>query len=137
MYNEDLDLWIARSLLKHLDANKGSLYMYLEQDLDKRDTSKQWIEIRYDGPETVQLNKNVTRSSIDVDIFINCPAEEDLFVLERLKGKVKKMLTCFDVLNDDGEVVFTLWPSDPKVLDYGRVDESRSAAAISCRYTEK
>jgi len=135
MYNQEIDRDIVKALCKTFDANKGDLRMYLESDLvDTRDSKKSWIELRYDGPD-VTLIKNNNRYKLSVDVFISCPKNEDIYLLDELKGKVKAMFTCIDVYNKSDEFLFTMDIKEGlEVVDYGTIDESRKGCSIRADY---
>lgn len=135
MYNENMDMYIKQSLYSHFDALRGDLIMYTEEDVvDLRKAPKQWIEVRSDGPK-VLLRKPENVYTLDVDVFISCPKDGDIFSLERLKGKVKSMFTCLNIYDNEGTFLFSMDIDDEiKVSDYGTIDSSRKGSTVRAVY---
>ena len=69
MMNPNWPRWIVASICKHVDDNRQSLPMFLEGNNHTEDQSD-YIELRIDGPYTIELSHNYFRLNVEVNVLV-------------------------------------------------------------------
>lgn len=92
MINKNWNVWIWASMIKHFNAYRENLPLYIEGQDRPKDKQSDFIEFRMDGPYLIQLDKTQYRADIELNILItSCKNDKDDYKSERDIGIVTSM----------------------------------------------
>ena len=127
---------ITKAVVQHFNDNRGEFPLYIESGPDFRNETDRWLELRASVPEINKVTKNQSRATIEVDVLISVPAEEDIYLMPRSVDLVYAMFTCIEVL--DGYTFLgnlTLMDDGLHTFNYGRMEDvSRLNASVFGTY---
>lgn len=75
MLNPNWDVWIQRSVAKHFSDRLSSYQVFIEGQ--ERSNSKEWIEVRLEGPSYNQLSKDNFKIDVTVNILVLVTEQDD------------------------------------------------------------
>lgn len=105
-FNTNWPRWIAASVQKHFDANKGSLTMYIEGMPRNTDSLTDFFELRLDGPYFTEVSKGAWNIYIEVNVLIQSSLQLDLHKIHKDVGIVSLAFIDFEVKEySDGEAI--------------------------------
>lgn len=146
-----LDKWIMASVAKHF-KDRSSWTVYTEGE--KRDTSRieQFIEVRVDGPDRVELSDGEWDIYIEVNILLqSAKTNADIYRIRTMAGTVASYMTeCIPIYKygsdtgDDGSYYCSVTRLDDKkrrektkVAHFGQVEPNSALeqAVVEAHYS--
>lgn len=71
--------WIFASISKHFDANKQTLYLFIEGMHRETRSRKDFIELRVDGPYLTEQSKGYWRNYIEINVLVQSAMDDSDF----------------------------------------------------------
>jgi len=68
--NPNWSRWIFASAIKHFNAHKGDLFLYVEGEHRDTDTENNIMELRVDGPYSTELVQDYFRLYVEINVLI-------------------------------------------------------------------
>jgi hypothetical protein len=126
MFNRQWSIDIVKAITDSFNTNKGDLKMFFEGVPSDKQSSGEWIEFRYNGPEFEQISKNDFKATVGVDILAQTDkTEEDIYSMPTLCGKVTELFDCIYVTSLNSTLQLdNVSGSDVDINHFGEIDES-------------
>lgn len=99
--------WIFASIGKHFESQVSGIPMMMEGEHRDDQSAKDSMEIRMDGPSINEINKNIWKITLDINVLINSAMDDiNFFRLHVNVGKVSAAFITIQVLKyGDGEAL--------------------------------
>jgi len=102
--HSDWTRWIRSSVIKHFEAARQGVHMYVEGRDRLSEEPKTRLELRIDGPNGKELSANYWQLYIEVNILISVVrSESDAYAAERVIGIAQSAFTRTIVAKTYGE----------------------------------
>ena len=106
--NKNWPRWFFASISKHFD-DETTFKLFVEGEPRETWEEKDFLECRTDGPDFVEVSKNIWHATIDVNILVQSIVNnEDMHQIHRMVGEVAeaftKPLTIYKYGSDDDPV---------------------------------
>lgn len=100
--NANWPIWIASSVSEYINNNRGSTPLFVEgQERDTEDL-KDFYELRVNGPDSVEVQKDVWNLYFEVNIIVQSIVDGlDLYRHRRLEGAIASKLTNIPIYDYD------------------------------------
>lgn len=137
MINANWSRWVFASVSKHFDDNRGSLYLYIEGQYRHTRKDKDFIELRMDGPQFLEVSKDYWRIYGEVNIVVTSIMDDTSYHrIHQNVGAVAAMFTTIRLFKygannpPDDQSQWACWNllQDPRkhhridIFHFGRVD---------------
>jgi hypothetical protein len=119
---------VHRSIIKHFNARKGDLHMFVEGFERTTADKAEWFELRVDGPEITDYHIKAGKIETNVNVFLHCVRSGNAYRSKELLSQVRAIFTnniC--VINGDDNYIGGLVRSKTISVDYfGQSTQSNS-----------
>lgn len=101
MISQHLPRWIFASVSKHFYDNKGDYVLFIEGQNRSGvglPSEPQYFELRMDGPDVIEVSKDVFRVNIEVNIVCSAAMnDEDFHLIHAMVGHIASKFTTIGV----------------------------------------
>jgi len=142
--NSNTDRWLLSSIAKHFSAiAQGNIEFLLEDEQRNTEGLNEWVELRVNGPEYKEFDKDCYMVSVEVDLLITVRmTKTNIYRIHELCGLFES--TCDNIpiykFGNGGSFVFCLpldqnMVSNIRKLYYGKVEATQlQRASVSAFY---
>ena len=98
MFNANLPRWIFASISKHFTTKCPSLMLFIEGQLRPTTLSKDWIELRVDGPYLTEVSKGYWKVYSEINVLLSSYMDQKNYHrIHQDAGTVAAAFTCIEI----------------------------------------